>query len=266
MAWAFRAAGAVSTGASPTPALPTGWQVNDLLLIIATSGATFSTAPTGYTQIALHSASPFLTIWWKLAVTGETAKQVVNTNTATAAVVLAYSGANVFDVVSTVATASSTTLATNTATTTAANDLVYLGAKTLTLSNANNTFAGVIADAGGITSATGGGLTLSAGTETLTNANTVTPSFTPVLAGSYSFRLVVNDGKDLSAPAVVTIQVGDQTAANVPPVAVAGDAGFPAQPEALHLADAAHRAAARHPQRADRNRQPGRWGWRSAPC
>lgn len=57
----------------------------------------------------------------------------------------------------------------------------------------------------------------------LTNANTVSPSFTPVLAGSYSFRLVVSDGKDLSTPDVVTIVVGDQPAANVPPVAVAGD-------------------------------------------
>jgi hypothetical protein len=58
---------------------------------------------------------------------------------------------------------------------------------------------------------------------TLTNGNTVAPIFTPVLAGSYSFRLVVNDGKDLSSPDVVTIVVGDSAAANVPPVAVAGD-------------------------------------------
>lgn len=49
------------------------------------------------------------------------------------------------------------------------------------------------------------------------------PRITPVLAGSYSFLLVVNDGKDLSTPDVVTIVVGDSATANVPPVAVAGD-------------------------------------------
>ncbi|MEQ1621097.1 MAG: PKD domain-containing protein [Methylococcales bacterium] len=58
---------------------------------------------------------------------------------------------------------------------------------------------------------------------TLTNANTATPSFTPTLPGTYSFRLVVNDGKDLSTPDVVTVTVGTNTASNVPPVAEAGN-------------------------------------------
>jgi len=124
MAWGFVNAGAVSTGASPTPALPSGYAEGNLLLIVATSGATFSTAPTGYTQIALHNASPFLAIWYKFAGASETAQTVTNSNTATAAVVLAYSGINSYDVISTVKTASATTIATNTTTTTAANDLV----------------------------------------------------------------------------------------------------------------------------------------------
>jgi hypothetical protein len=49
----------------------------------------------------------------------------------------------------------------------------------------------------------------------MNNGNTANPSFTPTVAGSYSFRLVVNDGKDSSTPDVVTIQVGQSTAAQV---------------------------------------------------
>ena len=58
---------------------------------------------------------------------------------------------------------------------------------------------------------------------TLTGANTAAPSFTANLTGSYSFRLVVNDGKESSAPDVVNVVVGDAEVANVPPVAIAGD-------------------------------------------
>lgn len=58
---------------------------------------------------------------------------------------------------------------------------------------------------------------------TLNNANTATPSFTPMLDGVYSFQLVVRDGKDVSLPSVVTVTVGTATQANIPPVAVAGD-------------------------------------------
>ena len=48
---------------------------------------------------------------------------------------------------------------------------VYLGAQTLTISNGSTTFGGVIADKGGIKNVPGGGLTLLAGTETLTGDN-----------------------------------------------------------------------------------------------
>jgi autotransporter-associated beta strand protein len=63
---------------------------------------------------------------------------------------------------------------------------VYLGAQTLTLTGALTTFGGVIADAGGINSVTGGGLTLAStatGTETLTGVNTYTGA-TTVNAGT----------------------------------------------------------------------------------
>jgi outer membrane autotransporter protein len=50
---------------------------------------------------------------------------------------------------------------------------VSLGAQTLTITNASGTFGGVLAD-GGITPGTGGGLTIAAGSETLTGANTYT--------------------------------------------------------------------------------------------
>jgi autotransporter-associated beta strand protein len=49
---------------------------------------------------------------------------------------------------------------------------VALGAKTLTLSAASGTYSGVIKNAGLATGATGGGLTISSGTETLSGANT----------------------------------------------------------------------------------------------
>jgi autotransporter-associated beta strand protein len=55
--------------------------------------------------------------------------------------------------------------------------LVALGAQALTLTNANGTFSGVIAD-GGLGGGTGGSLVLAGGTETLTGANTYTGSTT----------------------------------------------------------------------------------------
>ncbi|HSM95991.1 MAG TPA: autotransporter domain-containing protein [Rhizomicrobium sp.] len=76
---------------------------------------------------------------------------------------------------------------------------VKVGSKTLTLSNASGTFSGVIQDAGGFPG-TGGGLTIAAGTETLTGANTFTGTTT------------IDPG--------ATLQLGDGTSANG---SVAGD-------------------------------------------
>lgn len=52
---------------------------------------------------------------------------------------------------------------------------------------------------------------------TLSNANSVNPTFTPDLTGDYAVQLVVNDGKVNSQPSQVTI-----TTTNSPPVAIAG--------------------------------------------
>jgi fibronectin-binding autotransporter adhesin len=59
---------------------------------------------------------------------------------------------------------------------------VSLGARTLTLTNASGTFSGVMAD-GGIAGGVGGGLTIAAGTETLTGTNTYT-GLTTIGAGA----------------------------------------------------------------------------------
>ena len=84
----------------------------------------------------------------------------------------------VFDISQTTAGASVESLG-NTAT--GQTGTVYLGAQTLTLTGALTSFGGVIADAGGINNATGGGLTLAStatGTETLTGVNTYTGATT----------------------------------------------------------------------------------------
>ena len=59
---------------------------------------------------------------------------------------------------------------------------VSLGAQTLTLTDASGTLSGVLAD-GGLSGGTGGGLTIAAGTETLTGANTFT-GLTTVKSGA----------------------------------------------------------------------------------
>ena len=75
---------------------------------------------------------------------------------------------------------------------------VHLGANTLTLTAANSTFSGAIAD-GGINPSSPGSLTVSAGTETLTGGNTFTGTTTiasgahVVLSGSGSLASSVAD-------------------------------------------------------------------------
>jgi len=80
---------------------------------------------------------------------------------------------------------------------------VNLGANTLTISNANGTFSGVIDDAGA-----GGGLTLAGGTEILTNANTYTGPTTVnggrlEVNGSIVSAATVNAGGTLAGTGIV---------------------------------------------------------------
>ena len=75
---------------------------------------------------------------------------------------------------------------------------VNLGANTLTITNGNGTFAGVIEDGGA-----GGGLTMAGGTETLTGANTYTGATTVnggtlVVDGSIISATTVNAGGTLA--------------------------------------------------------------------
>lgn len=88
---------------------------------------------------------------------------------------------------------------------------VNLGVNTLTITNGNGTFAGVIDDAGA-----GGGLTLTGGTQTLTGINTYTGA-TAVNGGA-----LVVDGSILNSP--VTVNTGGTLAGSgvVAGVAVAG--------------------------------------------
>ena len=56
----------------------------------------------------------------------------------------------------------------------------------------------------------------------LDDPTAVRPSFTPTVAGTYVFTLVVNDGTSDSAPDSVTVVVNGPTADNSPPIADAG--------------------------------------------
>jgi len=85
----------------------------------------------------------------------------------------------------------------------------------------------VTLDGGGSTDADSDSLTYSwslttpGGGATLSNPNTVGPTFVPDVDGTYTATLIVNDGTDDSAPdsAAITAQV---VVANIPPVANAG--------------------------------------------
>ena len=118
---------------------------------------------------------------------------------------LTQSGTGVFDISGTTSGATIQSLA---STSTSAG--VSLGAKTLTLSNASGSYAGVIGD-GGLSSGTGGSLILSGGTETLTGTNTYTGA-TTVSAGT----LQVGDGTtgSISSSSAVSLASGATLALN----------------------------------------------------
>ena len=71
--------------------------------------------------------------------------------------------------------------------------VVSLGAQTLTLTAASGTFSGDLAD-GGISGGVGGGLTIAAGTETLTGTNTYTGATTIDLGATLALGDGVSNG------------------------------------------------------------------------
>ncbi|MBI4651133.1 hypothetical protein HY745_07600 [Candidatus Desantisbacteria bacterium] len=56
----------------------------------------------------------------------------------------------------------------------------------------------------------------------LSNSNSVSPTFSPGFAGTYEFKLIVNDGRFNSAPDIVTITVNNIQSTNNSPIANAG--------------------------------------------
>jgi hypothetical protein len=125
MAIAFVAAGAVTSGSGIpfTVAVPAGISAGNLLVVAAT-GSTL-TAPTGWTKIYNQSTGNLLQVFTKYAGQSESAANFGTVlGAATRAVMLAYSGAGNYDVISTLATGTSTTATTTSQTTTYANDYV----------------------------------------------------------------------------------------------------------------------------------------------
>lgn len=133
MAISFVAAGAVVTGNNPLVPLPTGWAVNDLL-IIHISADVSSTTPSGWTLLVNQgTTAPKYQIFWKIATSSETSVGLGMTSTVNQCVMVAYRGASGIDVVSSgVLATSATTISTNSLTTSQANEYVvsFYGATT----------------------------------------------------------------------------------------------------------------------------------------
>ena len=123
MAISFVAAGTVATGANPTVTVPTGYAQDDFLIIV-TAGTATTTTPTDWTLISAQGAGQFITTFYKFANASEASVALTNAGTTTKAVMMAYRGVGLFDVVSAYTTATATTLATATQTTLLANDYV----------------------------------------------------------------------------------------------------------------------------------------------
>lgn len=123
MAISFVAASAVVTGANPTVAVPAGYALGDLLVIITTGTAT-PTTPSGWTSLAAQGATGFVTILYKFAAASESSVAITLAGTTSKAVMVAYRGVSATDTISAFTTATGTTLATATLTTTYANGYV----------------------------------------------------------------------------------------------------------------------------------------------
>ena len=123
MAISFVAAGTVATGANPTVTVPTGYAQDDFLIIVVTATATTAT-PTDWTLISAQGAGQFITTFYKFANASESSVALTIAGASTTAVMVAYRGVGLQDVVSAYTTATATTLATATQTTLLANDRV----------------------------------------------------------------------------------------------------------------------------------------------
>ena len=121
MAISFVGAGAVSTGANPTVAVPSGYAAGDFLIIVTQSGS-FTGLPTNWNNI--YSASSAFNIYFKIATSSETSVALTNPGTATVAYMVAYRGVGYFDVVGTLNSATSISASTISLTTRFANDWV----------------------------------------------------------------------------------------------------------------------------------------------
>ncbi|WP_342363838.1 beta strand repeat-containing protein [Terrarubrum flagellatum] len=80
---------------------------------------------------------------------------------------------------------------------------VFLGAQTLTITNGTSPFSGVIADAGGIVNATGGGVTVTGGIQTFSGVNTYTGA-TTISGGT----LALSGGGSIATSSGVSLATG----------------------------------------------------------
>lgn len=98
----YRSTGAVANGVGNiTPALPTGWAVDDIFVLFVESSNEVITAPSGWTEApnspqgtgtAATAASTRLGVFWRRAVGGDTAPTVTDTGDHTVGFIAAFSG------------------------------------------------------------------------------------------------------------------------------------------------------------------------------
>lgn len=94
MAWAFRSAGSVATGVNPTPALPSGWQPGDLLILVCAYNDTSAEAtyPIAGWNITTPQTATGAVFGWRIATAGMSAPTILTTNSTAKAGIVAYTG------------------------------------------------------------------------------------------------------------------------------------------------------------------------------